>query len=235
MTRLGRVVVRAGGVRAGADDGEVDLVVTLGDEPGGDVGGHLRLRPPDEGDLAAMQLGGDAIGGLAGGAQGGDLGVVLDHAQRADDRRRRADTTPPAGAAEARRESAPTSGRRRRPSRPPPHSRATRSTGSADSGHGAMVNTSGCSTTRGASSWATTSVASPSLRHDEHRQPFQRHRVVAGEVGQVVADREEQHVDALLGHRFADAVESVEVDRLGHASQCAIATGAASELTACLA
>ena len=85
ITRLGRVVVRAGGVRAGGDDGEVDLVVTLGEQPGRDVGGHLRLGAPDEGDLPAVQLGGDAIGGVAGGAQGGDLGVVLDRAQRADD------------------------------------------------------------------------------------------------------------------------------------------------------
>ena len=85
MTRLGRVVVRAGGVLPGGDDGEVDLVVTLGEEPGRDVGGHLGLGAPDEGDLAGVQLRGDAIGGRAGGAQGGDLGVVLDRAQRADD------------------------------------------------------------------------------------------------------------------------------------------------------
>ena len=85
MTRLGGVVVRAGRVRPGGDDGEVDLVVTLGEEPGGDVGGDLRLGAPDEGDLTGVQLRSDAIGSGAGGAQRGDLGVVLDHAQRTDD------------------------------------------------------------------------------------------------------------------------------------------------------
>ena len=38
----------------------------------------------------------------------------------------------------------------------------------------------------------------PSRRHDEHREPLERHRLVAGEVRQVGADRQQQHVDAEL-------------------------------------
>ena len=34
----------------------------------------------------------------------------------------------------------------------------------------------------------------------QHRQPFERHRLVAGEVRQVGPDREQQRVDAELGH-----------------------------------
>jgi hypothetical protein len=48
-------------------------------------------------------------------------------------------------------------------------------------------------------------------RHDEHRQALEHHRVVAGEVRQVVADGEQQHVDRLLGHPLADAIEAVEI------------------------
>ena len=48
-------------------------------------------------------------------------------------------------------------------------------------------------------------------RDDEHRQPLQRHRLVAREVRQVAADRQQQDVDALVGHRLADPVEPVEV------------------------
>ena len=69
----------------------------------------------------------------------------------------------------------------------PAASPATIAIGSSVSPHGCSVNTPGCSTTRGASSSGTTSVASPSRGSDEHRQPLERHRLVAGEVRQVVA------------------------------------------------
>ena len=37
-------------------------------------------------------------------------------------------------------------------------------------------------------------------REHQHREPFERHRLVAGEVRQVGADRQQQHVDAELVH-----------------------------------
>ena len=52
-------------------------------------------------------------------------------------------------------------------------------------------------------------------REHEHRQPLERHRLVAGEVRQVAAHRQQQHVDALVGHRLAHPVEAVEVDAHG--------------------
>ena len=55
-------------------------------------------------------------------------------------------------------------------------------------------------------------------RHDEQRQPFERHGVVAGEVRQVVADGEQDDVEALLVHRGPDPVESVEID-LAHPAE----------------
>ena len=120
------------------------------------------LGAPDERDVTGVQLRGDPIGGRAGGAQRGDLGVVLDHAQRADDvdgppERRLPDRC---GSSSTRKRAhiwSPTATVDAAPHRP-----ATISTGRRISCHGCSVNTSGCSTTRGASSRGTTSVASPS-------------------------------------------------------------------------
>ena len=64
----------------------------------------------------------------------------------------------------------------------------------------ARSNTSGRSTTRGASSRGTTSDRVAVGRQHQHRQPLERHRLVAGEVRQVGADRQQQDVDAELAH-----------------------------------
>ncbi len=77
----------------------------------------------------------------------------------------------------------------------PEASLATIAIGSSVSSHGSSVNTPGCSTTRGASSRGTTMRGVAVAGHHEHRQALERHRLVAGEVRQVVADRHQQHVD----------------------------------------
>src|SRR5205807_8985529 len=43
-----RLVVGTGRVRPAADDGEIHPAVALRPQPAADVGGDLRLRPPDE-------------------------------------------------------------------------------------------------------------------------------------------------------------------------------------------
>ena len=64
--------------------------------------------------------------------------------------------------------------------------------------------------------------------HDEHGQPLEWHRVVAGQVRQVVTDGQQQHVDAVVVHRRTDTVEAVEVDLRGHlASVTGVARSAA--------
>ena len=109
-----------------------------------------------------MQLGGDPVGGRAGGAQGGDLGGVLDHAQRADD----VDGTAELGARQLRQqldeEPGPHLVADRGGRRTARRGAATIAVGSSVSLPRASVNTPGCSTTRGASSRGMTSVASPS-------------------------------------------------------------------------
>ena len=50
-----RLVVRAGGVGATPDDGEIDALMAFIAEPGRDISGDLGLGSPDEGDLAAQQ------------------------------------------------------------------------------------------------------------------------------------------------------------------------------------
>ena len=48
------------------------------------------------------------------------------------------------------------------------------------------------------------------VRH-EHREPLERHRLVAGEPGEVGAHREQQDVDALRGHLAAHPGQAVGV------------------------
>ncbi len=206
------VVVRAGGVLPGGDDGEVDLVVALGQQPGRDVGRHLGLGPPDEGDVTGVQLVGDPVGGRTGGTQGGDLRGVLDHPQRPDD---------VDGAAE-RRAVEP---RQQFDEEPGPHlvtdRRRRRAAGEigddrrrvlgllprAQREHARLIDDTG--RLEPGDDHRRLAIAG----HDEHRQPLERHRLVAGEVRQVVTDRQQQHVDALIGHRLAHPVEAVEVAR----------------------
>ena len=214
---IAAVVVRARRVLAGGDDGEVDLVVALGEQPGRDVRRDLGLGAPDERDLAAVELVGDPVGRGPGGAQGVDLGGVLDHPQRPDD----VDRSPERGARQLRQqldeEAGPhlvaDGGRRgaggeagddrRRVLRLAPRQQAEHA-GLLD--HARRL--------QAGHDHRRLAVA----RHDEHRQALQRHRLVPGEVGQVVTDRQQQHVDALVGHRRAHPVQPVEVDRAHRAS-----------------
>ena len=78
------MVVRARRVLAGGDDREVHLLVALGEDPGRQLGGHLGLGAADERDVAGVELGGDPVDGGARCGERVDLGLVLDHPQRAD-------------------------------------------------------------------------------------------------------------------------------------------------------
>ena len=78
-------MVRAGGVLAGRDDREVDLVVTTGDDPRAELGRDLGLGASDERDLTRLQLSRDHVDRRAGGRERVDLGRVLHHPQRTDD------------------------------------------------------------------------------------------------------------------------------------------------------
>ena len=90
-----------------------------------------------------------------------------------------------------------------------PTSSATMAIGSSVSSHERSANTSGRSTTRGASSRGTTRVASPSAGQHQHREPLERHRLVAGEVRQVRPDRQQHRVDVELRHAGAGPVDPV--------------------------
>ncbi len=48
-------------------------------------------------------------------------------------------------------------------------------------------------------------------REDEHREPFEGHGLIAGEVWQIRADREAEDVDAFLLHPGPSAVDSLAV------------------------
>ena len=59
---VARLVVGAGRVGAGGDDGEVHPVVALGAQPATQLGRHLGLGAADQLDVAGLELGGDPVG-----------------------------------------------------------------------------------------------------------------------------------------------------------------------------
>jgi hypothetical protein len=73
-------VVGVRGVRAGGDDREVDAVVAVVAQQGGEVGGHLHLAAGGEAQLDEVEEGG--VGRGAGGGERRELAVVLDRAQQ---------------------------------------------------------------------------------------------------------------------------------------------------------
>ena len=143
-------------------------------------------------------------------AQRGDLVGVLHHADRADDVGR-ARRTSHDGSARWRSSTnrahvwSPIATRARRA----PDEPATIAIGSSVSSHGTISNSSGCGDDARRLEPGHDERRVAVARQHEHREPLERHRLVAGEVRQVGADREQQHVDAELVHarpRTRDAV-----------------------------
>ena len=137
MTRSAGLVVGAGRVLAGGDDGEVHPVVALGQDAAADVGRHLGLGAPDQRDLAGLQLGRDPVGGrrrpgaapsISAASFTARSGPVTSVARR--ERGARA-----ARACSSTRNRAQVGRRWPRPARRPTRS-ATRSIGSSVSSHG---------------------------------------------------------------------------------------------------
>ena len=134
-------------------------------------------------------------------AQRLDLGVVLDDAQRADDRRSPG-TNVGVGQRVLQREHEPRPGlvadrgaprphrRARRPARPDRRSRPTRT----------ISNTSACGVDPRRFEPRHDELRVAVAREHEHREPLERHRLVAGEVRQIGTDRQQQHVDIELVH-----------------------------------
>ena len=206
MTRLAGLVVGAGGVRAGGDDGEVHVLVALVHDAPAQVGRHLGLGAPHQRDRPRLQVGGDAVDGRGRPPQRLDLGGVLDGPQRPDHRRgpRR---TRAAGSAACR------SSTNRAHVRSPT---ATRPAAPDQVGHDGdrVVGLAPRPQREHVGPLGHPGRLQPGHHQrgvavagqDQHGQPLQRHRLVAGQVGQVGADRQQQHVDADLGHAGADPV-----------------------------
>ena len=203
--------MRAGRVLAGGHDGEVHLVVPFGDDPPAEFGRHRRFGAPDQFDLTTLQLTGDLVDRRSGGCQGIDLGLILRHPQRADDVDRPDVVRPGDVREQLDEEPRP----HLIPDGDPPGSRRQladerrRVFGLAPREqveHARLLDDAGCFEPR--DDHRGVAVAG----HDQHRQAFERHRRVAGQVGQVMSDREQQRVDVLLGHRRPDTGQAVEID-----------------------
>ena len=146
-------------------------------------------------------LGRDRVDRAAAAPQRGDLVGVLDHPHRRRAPSRRARTRSPGARAGGRARSAaqvwsPIAARAgRADERAPPARSGRRSRPTARSRTGRAA-----PSTRGASRRGHDEPRVAVARQHEHREPFERHRLVAGEVRQVGADRQQQHVDAELVH-----------------------------------
>ena len=204
MTPLGRrLVVRARGVLAGRDDREVRPLVPGGEHALDELAVHVELACGPR--TAARASRPRSRRRRARRARSAAISSrVLHHPDRRHDHVGARTNACAAARAGDRARSAPTCGRRSRRDR----ARARRARRRARSGRRSPPTARSrtgraAASTRGASSRGTTSCASPVARQHEHREPLERHRLVAGEVRQVGADREQQHVDAELGHARA--------------------------------
>ena len=204
-------MVRAGGVLTGGDDGEVDLVVTLFEDSSAEMGGHFRLGSPHERDLAALQFAGDPVDGSACCGQGGDLRRILGHPQRTD----HVDGSGVGRTAKLWQQLDEEAG---------PHLVAhcdpTRSGGQPGDDRRGVLRLTPRQEIEHSREFANPRGlerrnhhrGSGIARDDEHRQPLERHGGVSREVRQVVADRQQQRVDPLLGHRPTHSGETFQID-----------------------
>ncbi len=214
------MMMRARGVLTRSHDREVHDLVTFGDDPRGQIGRHLGLGAADERNRARTAA-----------------------RRRCGRRRRRAAASASSSAWSFIMRSGPTTSTarryvalgicgkqldqesgphlvtdRNRPSAPDAIV-ATSAVGSSVSPHGNSSNTPGCRLDSRCLQTGNHHRGITVGGHDQHRQALERHRVIAGQVRQVVADRQQQRVDTLFRHRGTHAVESVEIDLAHAASQ----------------
>ena len=176
-----------------------------------EIGRHLRLGPPDEGDATLLQHAGHPVGGGAGRPQRGELAGVLDGPHRGGDHRggdpssRREPTLEvehgggpgPVGdgatapAAPAGRPSAD------RPARSGPGRRST-----AQANRSAGLGHPRCLERRHHQGRLA------HLGEDEHGQALERHGPVPGQPGQVGSVGQQQRVNPEVVHPLAHALEA---------------------------
>ena len=173
--------------------------------------GHLRLGAAEQRDVTALELRGHAVGRRAGGGERGDLGGVLALPQRTDD----LDRAPERGRRQAREQVDQEAGPRlvadRRGAGPPgevghDRHRVLGLAPRAQREHPGLLDDARRLEPGDDERGVTV------LRQHQHRQALEGHGQVARQVGQVVADGEEQHVDAPLRHQRADPLDAIEVD-----------------------
>ena len=208
---LAGVMVRRSSVRSCGNDRKVDDVVAFGQQPRRDIGADCGLRAPDQLDLAALQLRCHTIGCGTGRLQCCDLGSIFAHAQfvHHDGAAHVARCVRGPMPEQLDKEACPHRVAYRRHPRSPNESRHDRNriVGFVPRAHtehiGVFVHPRRLQARDHQRRFAIAG-------HDQHRQPLERHRLVAGEVRQVAANRDQQQIDIRgrhAGPRSADAVE----------------------------
>ena len=157
------------------------------------------VRPRER---AAAHVGGDLVDGAAPrpcsaaiSAASLTMRIGPVTSRRADERGRAA------ARAGGRARSGPTCGRRSRPRvAPPDEPRRRARSGRRSRPTGRSRTASGCGDDARRLEAGHDELGVAVAREHEHREPLERHRLVAGEVREVGADRQQQHVDAELRH-----------------------------------
>ena len=182
------------------DDREVDAIVPLGDQSRRDVGADVGLGPPDERDLAGVELGRDTVRCSPGGSERRDLCCVLLHPQRIHHGRAAHVVRPRPQREEVDEESRPhrvaDGGDRRAPDQfADDRNRVVRLVPRAHPERVTLLDDA-----RRLQPWDHQRRIAVT-RHHEHRQALERHRFVPRQVWQIAADRHEQHVHPCVRHR----------------------------------
>ena len=193
ITRDAGLVVGRRGVGAGGDDGEVDLVVALGEQPATDVGGHLGLGAAHQGDVA-LRAAGRPPGRRPRRRRAGrrprrrPWPSAAGRRPRSRGATRSTPAAPPAG----RRRSGPRCGRRWRPS----PAEAGQAGDDGDGVVGLLPRAEGehlgALDDPGRLQAGHDQRGVALARHHEHREPLERHGLVAGEPRQVGPDRQQE-------------------------------------------
>ena len=201
-------VVGAGGVGAGRHDHEVHPVVALVQDPPADLGRHVGFGPPDQRHEAGLHVGQDSIHRRPRPAEGLHLGVVLHHPDGRRDLGRPAELQAGTGRREVDHEAGPglvSDGRRGRAAHQVGHP-GDRVLAVTPRDHPEHL---GTLDHPGRLQVGDHQVDVAVTRHDQHGEALQRHGLVAAEVGQVGAQREEEDVYSLFGHGRPGPVDAL--------------------------
>ena len=173
--------------------------MSLLDDPPADLGSYVGLGPPDQGDLAGLDVGQDPVDSSCGTTQHRDLGIVLDHPDGCGDLRGPGQSEVRTGVQKVDGEAGPCLVTECR------CTSATQPIGHQGDGVLPITPCDHLEHTRALHDPGRLQVGDNErgitiAGHHQHGEPLQRHGLVPTEVGQVGSYRQEEDVDPSIDH-----------------------------------